>query len=278
MLQELYGKYSHGLSKSDHKLFSYLLEHQQEIPVITTEELSEKLSVSRATISRFWSKIGFRNLKEFQKFVFGHQEATPYSRISASLSRWEAEGISPDSLTEHVTACMQQSFSVTSPEHFDLAAGMLLSARNIYVYAPDSSQGLECVIRYRLQRLGIRILHLPSGSQIYDAMVNLGSDDLVILFGYSRILAEEKILLAHSRIAGFRTILFTDLMAAPELDQAGLVLYCSRGEKNGYHSMAVPMILTDLLIMTVYQKAGNSRERAKELEALRERYRSLIRR
>ncbi len=278
MLHEIYDKHHHGLSKSDHKIFSYLLEHENELPVITTEELSEKLGISPATISRFWGKIGFSNLKEFKKTVFQSQETTPYSRISASLSRWEAEGISPERLTEHIVLCMQKSFSVTAPEQFDRAAEMVLEAKNIYLYAPDSSEGLECVIRYRLQRLGIRTFHLPSGSQIYDSMVNLDRDDLIILFGYSRILAEEKILLAHSRETGCRTILFTDLMAAPELDSASLVLYCSRGEKNGYHSMTVPMMLTDLLIMKIYQRAGTSREKAKKLEKLREKYKGLIRR
>lgn len=278
MLQEIYQKYSHELSKSDHKIFSYLLEHEQELPVITTEELSGKLGVSRATISRFWGKIGFQNLKEFNKAVFENRKATPYSRISASLARWEEEGISPGGLTEHVLLCMQKSFSVTMPEQFDQAAEMVLAAENVYVYAPDTSAGLECVIRYRLQRLGIRILHIPSGSQIYDVITNLGSKDLVILFGYSRILGEEKILLDYGKETGFRTVLFTDLLAAPELALADVVLYCSRGEKNGYHSMAVPMILTDLLIMKIYQKEGNSREKAIRLEQLREKYKGIIRR
>ena len=65
MLEKIYEEYKERLSKSDHKIFGYLLEHEQELPAITAEDLSRRLNISTATISRFWSKIGFRNLKVY---------------------------------------------------------------------------------------------------------------------------------------------------------------------------------------------------------------------
>ena len=70
MLQEIYEKYKESLSKSDHKIFGYLLEHEQELPMVTTAELSAQLGISTATISRFWSKIGYKNLNELKKAVY----------------------------------------------------------------------------------------------------------------------------------------------------------------------------------------------------------------
>ena len=57
MLEKIYEEYKERLSKSDHKIFGYLLEHEQELPAITAEDLSRRLNISTATISRFWSKI-----------------------------------------------------------------------------------------------------------------------------------------------------------------------------------------------------------------------------
>ena len=94
MLEKIYEEYKERLSKSDHKIFGYLLEHEQELPAITAEDLSRRLNISTATISRFWSKIGFRNLKDLKHNLYEKQESTPYSRMNAALSQWKECGIS----------------------------------------------------------------------------------------------------------------------------------------------------------------------------------------
>lgn len=278
MLEKIYEEYKEGLSKSDHKIFGYLLEHEQEILAITAEELSSRLGISAATISRFWSKIGFRNLKDLKHNLYKKQEATPYSRMNGALNQWRESGISPEMLMGRLSVQMERTFQVVKPEQLDEAAKLLAGAGQVYVFAPDVSRGLGDILHYRLLRLGIRLIFLPAGSQIYDAMINLKSGDLVLLFGYSRLLAEVQILLDYSAKAGYRTILFTDLLTGELLSQADLVLYSCRGEPNDYHSVATPMLLLDLLIMKTSQALGGGLEKARELQGLRERYGGVVRR
>ena len=278
MLEELYKNYKECLSKSDHKIFSYLLEHEQEIHAITAEDLSHTLGISTATISRFWSKIGFKNLKELKRALYKNQEATPFSRMNAALSQWHESGISPDMLLHRISVQTERTFQVVKPEQLDQAAHFLIKARQVYFFAPDASHGLGSILEYRMLRLGIRLIPLPAGSQIYDAMVNLQRGDLVLLFGYSRLLTEVQILLSYSRKAGYETILFTDLIANDLLSQANLVLYSCRGEPNDYHSMVVPMMLLDLLIMKTSQALGGVLDKAKHLQKLRGEYGGMLRR
>ena len=278
MLEKIYEEYKEGLSKSDHKIFGYLLEHEQELPAITAEDLSRRLGISTATISRFWAKIGFRNLKELKRSLYKKQESTPYSRMNAALSQWKECGISPDLLLERLSLQMERTFQVVRPEQIDEAVELLTTARQVYIFAPDVSRGLGNILQYRLLRLGIRLIPLPGGSQIYDAIVNLKQGDLVLLFGYSRLLTEVQILLSYSKEAGYQTVLFTDLMTGEHLSQADLVLYTCRGEPNDYHSVTAPMMLLDLLIMKTSQALGGGLERARELERLREKYAGMIRR
>ena len=278
MLQEIYGKYKESLSKSDHKIFGYLLEHEQELPMVTTAELSAQLGISTATISRFWSKIGYKNLNELKKAVYENQETTPFSRMNAALSQWEKVGISPDMIISRMSLHMEKTFRSVTPAMMDQAVDMILKAEHIYLFAPDASGGLGYIMQYRLMRLGIRLIPIPAGSQIYDFMVNVKKEDLLLLFGYSRLLTEVQVLISHSREIGCSAILFTDLMAGDLLSQADLVLYSCRGEPNDYHSMAVPMLLLDMIIMKTSQALGGGLERARELERLREKYAGMIRR
>ena len=164
------------------------------------------------------------------------------------------------------------------PEQVDEAVKLLISSRQVYIFAPDVSKGLGNILQYRLLRLGILLIPLPGGSQLYDAMVNLKQGDLVLLFGYSRLLTEVQILLSYSEKAGYQTILFTDLLAEEHLSNANLTLYSFRGEPNDYHSVATPLLLIDLLIMKASQSLGGGLEKAKKLQNLREQYAGLIRR
>ena len=77
MLEKIYEQCKEGLSKSDHKILGYLMEHEREIQAVTAGDLSERLGISTATISRFWTKIGFKNLKELKQELYRRQEATP---------------------------------------------------------------------------------------------------------------------------------------------------------------------------------------------------------
>lgn len=106
----------------------------------------------------------------------------------------------------------------------------------------------------------------------------LTTEDLVMMFSYSRILTEIQILLQHAGMVHYKTVLFTDLLVSPEIQQADVVLYSYRGEPSEYHSMAAPMVIVDLLIMNLMRERGDSVERAGYLEKLREKYAALIKR
>ena len=278
MLSEIYEMYKETLSKSEHRIFSYLLEHEQELPVISSDDIARQLGVSTSTISRFWTKIGFKNLKDLERAVYENQSATPFSRLSGALSQWGEEGVTLDFLMDRMSRYMEKTFRVVTPQMLDQAVQMILEAGQIYMFAPDASRGIGALLQYRLRRLGIRIEVLPSGSQIYDFMVNLKEGDLLILYGYSRILTEARILLEYGARTGCRSILFTDILAGDLLSQANLVLYSFRGEPNDFHFMGVPVILTDLLVTKTIQALGGGLEKARKLEDIRSQFSGLLKR
>jgi DNA-binding MurR/RpiR family transcriptional regulator len=119
---------------------------------------------------------------------------------------------------------------------------------------------------------------MKSGSQLYESMMNLNKDDLVILFSYSRLISEALILLKHSKTVNYKTILFTDLLTQQELSYADTVIYNYRGEPSQYHSMVSSVALIDLLVIKIAQLKEDSIDKMKTLEAIREQYSYLIKR
>lgn len=276
MLEEIYKKYKEKLSKSDHRIFGYLLEHEHEIQMMTAEDIAKGLNLSTATISRFWTKIGCRNLKELKLALYKNTGTTPFSRMDAALARWRENGISPEMLMDRISSNLNRTFQVLDPENLDKAAEALLNSDKAYIFAPDASYGLGRIFSYRMLRLGICLTELPGGSQIFDSMINIHKGDVVLLFAYSRILKEVEALLSYAREAGYFTILFTDIAADNILSDADIVIYSCRGELNDYHSMAVPMMMTDIIIMKAIQRSDKVLKKARELQRLRGQYMNIL--
>ncbi len=276
MLEEIYERCREKLSKSDHRIFGYLMEHEHEIQMMTAEDMAKGLNLSTATISRFWTKIGYRNLKELKLVLYKNTGTTPFSRMDAALTRWRENGISPEMLMDRISSNLNRTFQVLDPENLDKAAEALLNSNNVYIFAPDASYGLGRIFAYRMLRLGICVTELPGGSQIFDSMINIHKGDVVLLFAYSRILKEVEALLSHAHEAGYSTILFTDIAADNILSDADIIIYSCRGELNDYHSMAVPMMMTDIIIMKASQRSDKVLKKARELEKLRGQYMNIL--
>lgn len=58
--------YKHTLSSLEEKVFDYFIHNQKEILDISLQELSDKIFISAATISRTCKKLGYSGFQEFQ--------------------------------------------------------------------------------------------------------------------------------------------------------------------------------------------------------------------
>lgn len=278
MLQEMYEKHKKNFSKSDHLIMEYLMRNEEQLPYIDTQKICRSCSVSAATISRFWKKIQVPNLKALKDMLYLQETATPSSRLFSAMQQFQ-EGAG---LTEHVNLHLEENLQKTllhlDPTLPAAAAEAILQAEKIYIMAPDASLGLADIFSYRVRRLGLEPIMIPCGSAIYEYMINISSRDIVLLFGFSRLLNELRILLDHCQTIGCASILFTDMLTLPSCPPPRYTFYCCRGDANAYHSMSIPMSVLDLLILNLMHANKDSMSDTKRLESLRSKYANLIRR
>lgn len=278
MLEKLYEEHKHSFSKSDYKIMDYLMKNQRNLPYLTTESLVDSLGLSSSTVSRFWEKIGLQNIKDFKDFVRLAEQSSPSARTSFALKRWQAEESHLKNIKSQYEDHIMHTLDKLEPEVLQQAVHTILTAKHLYLFATDAASGLADILTYRCRRLGLTFIPIATGSGIYESMTNIGSRDLVVMFSYSRLLSEVQILLRHAKKIHYKTILFTDLLASPEITQADILLYSYRGEPNEYHSMVAPMTVVDLLIMKLTEELPDAVERAEYLEQLRENYSNFIKR
>jgi DNA-binding MurR/RpiR family transcriptional regulator len=263
------------MSPNQYKIADYIQKNTQLVLLSTEQEISDALDLSIASVSRFWRSAGYKNFKEFKFKMKNQLEATPAGKMKNIINRMEGQELQKQTLTISMNH-LEKTLQHFSPSEFEHAVHALTSANRIYLYSPGPSKGLGELMHYRMSRFGLSIAHLDrNGSEIFEDLIHLGQDDLVVIFGFIRLLPEAKVILEYSKTIGYKTLLITDQLVSDFTDLADIVLFVSRGELWEFHSMIAPTyMIENLIIATGMKNKAESLKNLEELSQLRQRFAS----
>ncbi|MUG46408.1 MurR/RpiR family transcriptional regulator [Paenibacillus woosongensis] len=255
-----------NLSPGQYKIADYIQKNMQTVLFLTEQEIADNLGLSIASVSRFWRSVGFKNIKDFKNQLREHLEVTPAAKMKNIMDRANAASFPGQFLAssiEHLESTLQHY----SQEAFDAAVDALVTARRVYLYAPGPSSGLAQLMHYRLSRFGLSIHRLDrGGSELFEDLLHITGEDVVVLFGFVRLLPEAKVITDHAKQCGYRTILITDRLVSDFSGQSDVTLYASRGEIWEFHSMIAPTFLIENLIVAAGMR--NQEQHLRKLEQL----------
>ncbi|MCR6096229.1 MurR/RpiR family transcriptional regulator [Salipaludibacillus agaradhaerens] len=256
---QLFNVKTANLSPNQIKIADYINRHLQDVLLSTEKEIAEALNVSTASVSRFWKSVGYHNLKDFKRRM-REIDVTPVGNFEKAMERLTAHQWQHDQL-EQGMANLKETMRHLSASQFDLAVEALVKAETVYIYSPGPSKGLGVLMHHRLKRFGLNIVHMTSsGSDILEDMVHFKQGDLVVLFGFVRMLSEAKVILGDAKKRGYQTLLITDQLISEFTGKVDIQLFSSRGERTDFHSMIGPTFLIENVILAIGMK--------KETEAL----------
>ena len=263
----------HQITKAESKILDYISTNTEAFLFAPIGQLAKQLDVSDATVSRFVRHVGCKDYKELKQLVM--QQASgegPAAKLAQTLQANEA--FSPIQWLERQQQYLQKTLEHLDCRDFDEAAAALLKANRIFIHAKSASSSLGQLLLFRLRRLGFEVFLLPSGgSEILEGLVQVRPDDLVVMFSFSKLSREGKILLEHQKMIGFRTLTFSSRTFIPKEEQADINLFVYRGEPKEYHSMMAPVAVVDALVVAVSQQMGDeSMHTLSKLHAMKKRY------
>lgn len=266
------------MTTSQQKIAEYVERNLQTVLLSTEQELANTLSLSIASISRFWRSAGFKNMKDFKKKTNLQMTPTPAKKIETILSQSsEAEGLSKNfhTVMNHLEFTAKQF----SEETLDEAAKLITQSNKVYIYAQGSSVGLQDLLYFRLARYGLSLHKMVnSGSELLEDMIHLKKEDVVILLAFGRkVLPEEAVIFSEAKQIGYKVIAVTDQLVSSISDQADITLFGSRGEPWEFHSMVAPTLMIEMLIIAIssYEKETNLSQLDK-LHELRKQYKDVL--
>ncbi|NIF32387.1 MurR/RpiR family transcriptional regulator [Enterobacter sp. Cy-643] len=182
-----------ALTESERRLDNYLQEHFNEIPYHGIVDVSGNAAVSKATIGRFLNKMGFTGYAAFRRVVEAtlseQKMISPYTLATRPQTR-------PRRATEEIVAEFNHNVSHLF-EHFkgnvdlkslDQFIDIILdNERKLFVVGPSSSHAMAThfvtLVQYFRDR--VTLLNLNAG-EVPKALMNLGENDVLIVFSYYR--------------------------------------------------------------------------------------------
>ncbi len=244
------------LTDTEQKILEFIEENREEFLFMTIGQLAEQMRVSEATVSRFARHLGCRDFKQVKAVVMeqNHLEG-PAGKMAGTLFQSEKPGIL--SYLKRQQICLEKTMEHLDEQEFEAAIQEIISASRVHIYAKNASSSMGQLLFFRMRRLGIAVSLLPSGgSEMLEGLASVKKDDLVILFGFSKISKEGRIILEQQKTAGYHTLLFTSRLHAPKEDLAHVNLYVYRGQAGEYHSMTAAAAVTDALIIALSDSMG----------------------
>lgn len=242
------------LTRAEQKILDYINTNTDAFLFSSIGELARRLELSDATVSRFARHVGCRDFKALKSLVL-EQSPGPAVKMAQTLNR--EERFSPQSWLERQMQYLQKTAEHLDPAEFERAVESVCDARRVLIHGKNASASLAGLLRFRLRRLGISVELLPSGgSELLEGLVQIGPEDLIVLFSFSKLSKEGGILIEHSRAAGCRTLAFVGRTYLPDEERADISLFAYRGTENEYHSMSAPAALLDALAVAVAERLG----------------------
>lgn len=243
-------------TKSEEKIIDYIYQNLSSIPFMSIDQLSVKMEISVATLSRFVRHAGFKDFKELKASIVERTDyETPADKMTSTLTQSDKAGAVQ--LLRYQQYCIEKTLELLSETELEKAVEAIAAADTVYIHGKGAAASLAELLHFRLNRLGKRVVILSAGgSELFEGLIHAGVRDLIILFGFQKLPREAGVILDQRHTAGYKTLLINSKVFDSESRRGDINLFVYRGESNEYHSMGAPVALLDALIVMIAHKIG----------------------
>lgn len=270
LLNRINQKYS-SMSKGQKLLATYITDNYDKAVFFTAAKMGEIVGVSESTVVRFAMSLGYKGYPEFQKALeeLVRNKLNSVQRMEVTYGR-----ISQSAILETVLQSDADKLKTTLEkiDHnaFDLAVDTILGARNIYIVGIRSCAPLASFLSFYLTLMfdNVRLLHTNSSSEIFEQMVRIGEEDVIIGISFPRYSMRTLKALEFANNRSAKVITITDSIHSPMNLYSSCNLIADSDMASIVDSLVAPLSVINALIVALCMK--KQKEVAKTLTTLEE--------
>ncbi len=244
-------------SKGQRRIAQYITESYDKAAFMTANKLGKTVGVSESTVVRFAVDLGFDGYPSMQKAMqeMVLNRLTSVQRIEVANDRIGNQDVVSMVIQSDMEKLRQTGETVDRAE-FQAAVNAILDAKRVYIIGVRSVAPLANFLGYYLNYMfnNVRIVTASGTSEMFEQIVGVGQDDVVIAFSFPRYSAATLKAAQYCRTTGANVIAITDNRESP-LAKASDHVICAKSDMVSLvDSLVAPLSVVNALIVALASK------------------------
>ena len=264
-INESYGK----LSKGQKRLAAYITDNYDKAVFLTAAKLGEIVGVSESTVVRFATHLGYKGYPEFQKALeeMVKNKLNSIQRMEVTYGRINQSKIL-DTVLRSDAEKLHSTLSKIDENVFDLAVETILNAKHIYIIGIRSCAPLASFMAFYFNLIfeNVHLVQTSSSSEIFEQMVRIGKDDVIIGISFPRYSMRTLKAMEFANNRNAKVITLTDSVHSPMNLYSSCNLIADSDMASIVDSLVAPLSVINALIVALCMKKQH--KVAKTLEML----------
>lgn len=266
------------LTRLEQSLLDFVNGNPEKAVLLSQKDFLRQAQVSKPILINFFRKLGYSDYRSFQagveQFFSTHIDSFRASQDLHNRVRTIPEMI--DQAVHVDMRAMGRLLEIVPEQTLRVFAEKVFRARTVYVAGMGTGYYPAHYLAQRLRRYRIvTVLISHESDHSPDEIYPLGSEDVLVAFGYTRDDSWLFPLLRLCRERGALSFLVTATIHPDYVGSCSHYVHVPRGEVRFKNSMAVPMAFSNLLLLAFEVIHGDHAE--EQLQLLEETRRSWVR-
>ena len=257
MSRDILGAIRNGMgafSKGQRRIGQYILDNYDKAAFMTAAKLGQTVSISESTVVRFAAELGYDGYPAMQRALqeMIRSKLTSVQRIEVSNDRLGDQDVLATVMHSDMEK-LRMSLDGIDREEFAQAVEAIVSARNIYILGVRSAAALSDFLAFYFNLMldNIRCVRTTLASEMFEQMLRVGPEDVVIGISYPRYSTRTVRAMEFARDQGATVIALTDSELSPLYETASLRLLAKSDMASFVDSLVAPLSVINALIVAV---------------------------
>jgi DNA-binding MurR/RpiR family transcriptional regulator len=245
------------LSPSERSVAAYCLDHRDQIPFMSVAEIAAGAGVGTASVIRAAQRLGYDGLLKLKRELRGEIQTRQRTTAGPPPDGSEASRLL-NAVVDGQIASLEGTLGSMRRSAFDAAVDLLAGADRVVILVGGFPGGLAQYLGRWLRVHGRRVL-LVDTPDVADVMVELGTGDVLVVFGFEEISERLLAALDIAGVAAVPVVLITETFALALRDRIEVALTVRTGSTLD-HPSGVPIVaVIDALLIGLSEREGVDR-------------------
>lgn len=257
LLNRINAKYS-TMSKGHKLLATYITDNYDKAVFLTAAKMGETVGISESTVVRFATSLGYKGYPDFQKALeeLVRNKLNSVQRMEVTYGR-----ISQSQILETVLQSDRDKIKTTlekiDADAFDLAVDTILQSRKIYIVGIRSCAPLASFLAFYMNLMfeDVCLLTTNSSSELFEQMVRIGKEDVIIGISFPRYSMRTLKALEFANNRSAKVITITDSIHSPMNLYSSCNLIADSDMASIVDSLVAPLSVINALIVALCMKS-----------------------